>query len=163
MWTAAIQTDDGIFTAHFSERGVGALDFPQPGVTREGLKSPSSLPPNIRCWLALTNKALFRVLSGQIPNKLPPFDLSVGTAFQQLVWRALLKIRPGQFRTYAQLAVEVGRPKAARAVGAACGANPIPVLIPCHRVLASGGGLGGFSGGLEWKRRLLEREGVWLI
>ncbi|HWY77249.1 MAG TPA: MGMT family protein, partial [Verrucomicrobiae bacterium] len=59
-----------------------------------------------------------------------------------------------------QVAAAIGQPKAARAVGAACGANPIPVLIPCHRVLAAHNRLGGFGGGLDWKRNLLAREGI---
>jgi O-6-methylguanine DNA methyltransferase len=72
----------------------------------------------------------------------------------------MLRIAPGQTKTYAQIAAEVGKPDATRATGTACGANPIPVLVPCHRVVAANGKLGGFSGGLEWKRRLLGREGV---
>jgi len=72
----------------------------------------------------------------------------------------LRKIAPGQTKSYAQVARTIGRPGAVRAVGQACGANPIPVVIPCHRVLAAGGKLGGFSGGLDWKRKLLLREGV---
>ena len=66
----------------------------------------------------------------------------------------------GQTRSYGEIARAIGRPKGMRAVGGACGANPIPVLVPCHRVLAAKGKLGGFSGGLDWKRTLLEREGV---
>ena len=62
--------------------------------------------------------------------------------------------------TYGELAALAGRPAAARAVGAACGANPVPLIVPCHRVLAAGGGIGGFGGGLELKRALLEREGI---
>jgi O-6-methylguanine DNA methyltransferase len=72
----------------------------------------------------------------------------------------MLRITPGQTKTYEQIATEVGKADATRATGAACGANPIPVLVPCHRVVAANGKLGGFSGGLEWKRRLLGREGV---
>ena len=66
----------------------------------------------------------------------------------------------GRTASYGDLARDIGRPKAFRAVGGACGANPIPVLIPCHRALAANGRLGGFSGGLEWKRTLLAAEGV---
>lgn len=90
---------------------------------------------------------------------LPPLDLHGGTTFQQRVWQELRKIPPGRTRSYAEVAAAVGSPQAARAVGGACGANPIPLLVPCHRVLASGGRLGGFSGGLDWKRRLLALEG----
>jgi O-6-methylguanine DNA methyltransferase len=98
------------------------------------------------------------VLAGRPAGELPPLD-ETGTAFQRAVWRALRAIPPGQTRSYAEIARILGRPPgAARAVGQACGANLIPVLTPCHRVLAAGGKLGGFSGGLEWKRRLLARE-----
>jgi O-6-methylguanine DNA methyltransferase len=86
-------------------------------------------------------------------------DLASGTPFQQAVWSALRRIAPGATRSYADIARVVGSPGAARAVGQACGANPIPLLVPCHRVVASGGKLGGFSAGLAWKQKLLAREG----
>jgi methylated-DNA-[protein]-cysteine S-methyltransferase len=83
-----------------------------------------------------------------------------GTPFQLEVWRELMNVGFGRFVTYGELARRVGRPAAARAVGSACGANPVPVIVPCHRVLASGRRLGGFGCGLELKRRLLELEGI---
>lgn len=86
--------------------------------------------------------------------------LMVGTEFQREVWRNLLAIPEGQVVSYAELARRSGRPKAVRAVGTACGANPVPVLVPCHRVLASNGGIGGFGGGLAIKKTLLKGEGV---
>ena len=86
-------------------------------------------------------------------------DLAQGTPFQQAVWRALLEIPCGETRTYKQIAEQIGRPRAARAVGQAVGANPLPIVVPCHRVVA-GNGLGGFGGGLAMKRRLLEIERV---
>lgn len=81
-----------------------------------------------------------------------------GTEFQRRVWRALAAIPRGETRTYGEIAAATN--SAARAVGGACGANPIPVIVPCHRVVAAGGGLGGWSGGggLETKRRLLAFE-----
>ena len=85
-------------------------------------------------------------------------DLSIGTDFQQSVWRQLLKIPLGQTRSYGELAQCLAKPGASRAVGSACGANPIPVIVPCHRVLAAHRRLGGFSGGLGWKQRLLRIE-----
>lgn len=81
-----------------------------------------------------------------------------GTAFQQRVWRALRQIPYGSTWTYQRLATAIGSPKACRAVGAANGKNPIPVIIPCHRVIGSNGALTGFGGGLERKRWLLEHE-----
>ena len=87
-----------------------------------------------------------------------PLDLR-GTAFQEAVWAALRAIPAGETRTYAQLAAAAGNPGATRAAGSACGANPVALLVPCHRALRSGGGLGGYAYGLERKRALLEREG----
>jgi O-6-methylguanine DNA methyltransferase len=84
--------------------------------------------------------------------------LLAGTVFQRRVWAALQRVPRGETRSYTWLAAEAGHPKAVRAAGAACGANPIPVVIPCHRILRSNGALGGFSGGLHWKRRLLALE-----
>jgi methylated-DNA-[protein]-cysteine S-methyltransferase len=81
-----------------------------------------------------------------------------GTDFQIRVWRMLAEIPHGATWTYGQLAQRVGRPGASRAVGAANGANPLPLVLPCHRVVASGGKLGGFGGGLDAKRRLLAFE-----
>lgn len=86
-----------------------------------------------------------------------PLDVK-GTAFQEAVWRELQRIPAGETRSYAQLATAVGRPKAVRAAGSANGANNVAVLIPCHRVINSGGGLGGYAYGLEIKRKLLEKE-----
>jgi methylated-DNA-[protein]-cysteine S-methyltransferase len=91
------------------------------------------------------------------------FDLPLeleGTAFQKDVWLALADIPYGKTISYAELASMVGRPSAFRAVGQANGANPIPIVLPCHRVIASGGGIGGYGGGLDMKRRLLALEGV---
>ena len=81
-----------------------------------------------------------------------------GTAFQRDVWNALLRIPYGETTTYGQLAQTIGRPSAVRAVGAANGQNPIPIIIPCHRVIGSDGRLVGFGGGLNVKRFLLALE-----
>jgi AraC family transcriptional regulator of adaptative response/methylated-DNA-[protein]-cysteine methyltransferase len=86
-----------------------------------------------------------------------PLDVR-GTAFQQRVWRALQAIPPGETATYAEIAERIGQPNAVRAVGAACGANPLAVAIPCHRVVRTDGGLSGYRWGVERKRRLLARE-----
>lgn len=81
-----------------------------------------------------------------------------GTPFQKKVWRAIQKIPYGETRSYLWIAKKIGKPKAMRAVGQACGANPLPLLIPCHRVVASHQKIGGFTGGLLLKRRLLQLE-----
>ena len=87
-----------------------------------------------------------------------PLDISLGTPFQQRVWRALQTIPYGQTISYAQLAERIGQPTAYRAVANANGKNPFSIIIPCHRVIASGGGLGGYTGGLDKKRYLLGIE-----
>ena len=86
-----------------------------------------------------------------------PLDLQ-GTGFQTRVWAELCAIPYGETRSYAEIAAAIGRPTAVRAVGAANGANPLPVVVPCHRVIGSRGSLVGYGGGLELKKRLLELE-----
>jgi methylated-DNA-[protein]-cysteine S-methyltransferase len=89
------------------------------------------------------------------------FDLPLaqrGTLFQQLVWRELRRVGYGETTTYAALASRIGRPTAIRATGAANGANPVSIIVPCHRVIGSNGSLTGYGGGLEAKRLLLELE-----
>lgn len=86
-----------------------------------------------------------------------PLDMR-GTPFQQEVWRALRTIPPGSTTTYGELAARLGRPESARAVGAACGANPLAILVPCHRVVARDGSLTGYRWGVERKQALLDRE-----
>ena len=87
-------------------------------------------------------------------------DLSRGTSFQRKVWRALRRVSYGQLRSYQWVAVRVGGRQYARAVGNAVGANPMPIVIPCHRIVAQDTSLGGFSGGLPTKRKLLTLEGT---
>lgn len=154
-----IETPDGTFTASFSERGLAGLEFPS-GRRQRADAGNVDLPAQVRQWRALTARAVQAVLAGRKPASLPPLDLSGGTEFQRSVWEEIRSIVLGKTKTYGQIAAAIRRPRAMRAVGGACGANPIPLLVPCHRVLASGGGLGGFSGGLKWKPLLLAREGV---
>lgn len=89
-----------------------------------------------------------------------PLDLRSGTPFQQSVWNALLAIPRGGTTSYAELGRRLGRPQAARAVGAAVGRNPVSIVVPCHRVLGTGGALTGYAGGLERKTALLRLEGA---
>ena len=104
-------------------------------------------------------------LTAYFAGRLHSFDLPLapdGTDFQKTVWQAMGKIPIGQTATYKELAAMAGSPKAFQSVGTACGLNPIPIIIPCHRVLAAGDKPGGYSGhgGLETKRALLKIEGV---
>ena len=89
-----------------------------------------------------------------------PLDLSRGTSFQQKVWRTLQRVSYSRLRSYQWVAVRVGGRQYARAVGNAVGANPMPIVIPCHRIVAQDASLGGFSGGLPTKRKLLILEGT---
>jgi methylated-DNA-[protein]-cysteine S-methyltransferase len=113
------------------------------------------------------NDVLFSDVKEQLgqyfKGNLKEFDIRLspeGTSFQKLVWYALTKIPFGTTVTYADIAKMIGRPKAVRAVGGAIGANPILMIIPCHRVIGSSGKLTGFSSGLENKVLLLEHEGM---
>jgi O-6-methylguanine DNA methyltransferase len=163
-----IATRDGQFTARYSDKGLAELNFPQNGRAelplgldaRQRVPTPKNgIPAKIRGWHRATASALKNILAGTEPGKYPPLD-AAGTEFQKSVWREMRKIPLGRTKSYGGIAEAIGKPRAVRAVGGACGANPIPVLVPCHRVLAANNKLGGFSGGLEWKRKLLARENI---
>jgi O-6-methylguanine DNA methyltransferase len=155
-----IPTRDGRFTARYSEKGLAELNFPNAKAFVAQKRSEGGpIPSKIRAWHRTTGAALKNILASRKPKNLPPLDLA-GTEFQKNVWNALRKISTGKTKSYGEIAQAIGKPKAIRAVGGACGANPVPVLIPCHRVLAANKKLGGFSGGLDWKRSLLKREGI---
>ncbi len=89
-----------------------------------------------------------------------PLDLTRGTNFQQKVWQTLCRVSYGRLRSYQWVAVRIGGSEYARAVGNAVGANPMPIVIPCHRIVSQDKSLGGFSGGLDTKRKLLTLEGT---
>ncbi len=107
--------------------------------------------------LLQTERQLSEYFAGQRRRFALQLD-PAGTEFQQRVWNALLTIPYGETRSYGQIARQIGRPEAVRAVGAANGRNPISIVVPCHRVIGSGGELTGFAGGLETKARLLALE-----
>uniref|UniRef100_A0A7V6A0W9 Methylated-DNA--protein-cysteine methyltransferase n=1 Tax=Desulfobacca acetoxidans TaxID=60893 RepID=A0A7V6A0W9_9BACT len=129
---------------------------------RDSIKSApetSSLPEEtLHRWRTRLAQALERYFAGQ-PASFEdlPLDLE-GSPFHLQVWGELRKIPLGETVSYQELARRLGKPRAARAVGQACGANPIPLIIPCHRVIAADGALGGYSAGLERKRWLLQHE-----
>ena len=139
-------TDKGICRLSFDE-GEAALRrrFPKAEIAHGGSKMSD-----------LVARAVAAVNAPGKPHDLP-LDVR-GTAFQEAVWRELTRIPAGETRTYAQIAAAVGRPGAVRAAGSANGANNVAVLIPCHRVVRTGGALGGYAYGLDRKARLLERE-----
>lgn len=102
-----------------------------------------------------------RQLAGYFAGELTDFDLPLapqGTAFQQRVWKALQSIPYGETRSYRDIAIQIGQPEAVRAVGAANGQNPLPIIIPCHRVIGADGSLTGFGGGIACKKYLLRLE-----
>jgi len=152
-----IPSPHGKFVATYSNTGLRRLEFPEKVAKKNTLPSLTGLTKR---WHYTTTRALETVLLGQAPQSLPPLDLSCGTEFQISVWQQLLLIPIGQARSYGELAKQLGKPGASRAVGSACGANPIPVIVPCHRVLAAHNRIGGFSSGPNWKQRLLKIEGI---
>jgi methylated-DNA-[protein]-cysteine S-methyltransferase len=157
--TLPVSTSEGEFLAHYSQRGLAALNFPDRRDSIHPAKPENGIPSEIREWHRTTESALKKLLAGEKQVKFPPLDMS-GTDFQKSVWREMLKISSGKTTSYGDIAEAIGKPGAVRAVGGACGANPIPVFVPCHRVLAANKKIGGFSGGLHWKYKLLKREGV---
>jgi AraC family transcriptional regulator of adaptative response/methylated-DNA-[protein]-cysteine methyltransferase len=110
--------------------------------------------------VAPLRKMVLAAISGKPAPRSLELDLP-GTEFQQAVWAELRRIPAGTTRSYADIAKAIGNPRATRAVANACGANPLPVVVPCHRVIASDGGIGGYSGGgVRVKKALLDAEGV---
>jgi methylated-DNA-[protein]-cysteine S-methyltransferase len=132
------------------ERGIEQIRFE--GTPADGVPRDDHFP---------VLKEAAAQLRAYFGGELKLFELPLtpeGTAFQRSVWDALLTIPYGETRSYMQMAVLIGAPKAVRAVGAANGQNPIPIVIPCHRVIGSNGKLTGFGGGLPLKRQLLDLE-----
>jgi O-6-methylguanine DNA methyltransferase len=142
MKTVKVQTTWGKIILTLDGDRVVALDLPY-------LKNTPRKPFSIHGFQCLED----------LVKKFPRFGTSVGTDFQTAVWSEMQKIPRGQTRTYSEIAAAIGHPKAVRAVGTACGANPLPLFIPCHRVVAKNGP-GGFGSGLPWKVLLLETEGA---
>jgi methylated-DNA-[protein]-cysteine S-methyltransferase len=131
--------------------------IPQAITSIEFLQSPTQLPESVALSLPSEFESAILCAASGRRFQCPPLHPH-GTDFQKAVWKKLQAIPFGVTRSYAQIAAATGKPGAARAVGAACAANPIPLLIPCHRVIASNGTLGGFSGGLAIKKALLRAE-----
>jgi len=154
-------TDMGWVGILASERGLVATSLPQPS-DREAYQqlgkevnraSRSPLP-----FTGLMERLKVYLSSGKgvvFPDEL---DLSGARPFHSQVWQATGLIPYGETRSYLWVAGQINRPRAARAVGQALGRNPLPIIIPCHRVITSNGGLGGFGGGLEMKQQLLRLE-----
>ena len=154
-----VTTAEGIFLARYTDKGLAELIWPAKKIFHVRTVNPQ-IPAQFFRWHKLTTEALRNILAGRDAQELPPLDWTGKTEFQKSVWREMLKIPAGKTKSYGEVAEAIGNPKAVRAVGGACGANPIPVLVPCHRILAANKKIGGFSGGLDRKRQLLQNEGI---
>jgi O-6-methylguanine DNA methyltransferase len=159
--TAEFETPIGPMLCASSERGLAYVRLPRAsGRGFAGWRRRQAPDAEVRAGFA-PNKAAIQQLREYLDGKRSEFELSLdlrGTEFQLAVWRALREIPYGETRSYAEIARAIREPTAVRAVGAANGANPLAIVVPCHRVVASGGKLGGYGGGLPLKRRLLALE-----
>ena len=157
--TASIATPVGTIWILCTKEGIRELRLGGAGAptAREGKERGIAF---IRrpAWTGAAEQALAAYLSSRAPLDAVPLGVEAGTDFQRRVWEAARTIKVGSVWSYGELARRIGAPGASRAVGNALGANPVPIVIPCHRVIQSDEGLGGFSGGMRWKRFLLEHE-----
>jgi methylated-DNA-[protein]-cysteine S-methyltransferase len=155
-WIGIVGTSTGIckVTLPMTDK-LSAFDE----ITKNGDSNYSeSLEEEQYGWFLDAKNALINYFKGQQVDFTFLLDLNGYTNFQKDVWEATRNIPYGELRTYGWVASQIGKPKSARAVGNALGANPIPIIIPCHRVVGSDGSLHGFSGGLHWKQHLIDLE-----
>ena len=153
--TTQLTTPIGVLTLVASERGLRAVIFESEKNERRFETDPVDDPAHPVLVEAVTQLEAY--FAGDLKEFDLPIDL-VGTEFQQLAWRALATIPYGETVSYAEQARRIGRPSAVRAVGAANGRNPVPVVLPCHRVIGANGSLTGFGGGIDTKATLLDLE-----
>lgn len=159
----SVSTSVGVFGVAFSPLGLGRMTYPIETISlcRDWLQRWLPDTPAIHESPRLDELAaqLNAYFDGTLRTFSIPLDLR-GTPFQREVWRTLQTIGYGHVWTYTQLANVIGRPQAARAVGSANALNPIPILVPCHRLVGSSGTLTGYAGGVSLKQRLLQLEGA---
>lgn len=154
---AVVDTSFGPMLVAATERGICRLAFGEGKADLEACFPKADLVKGNKEFGVLLTKVISAV---ELPGSGSDISLDVrGTAFQEAVWNALRQIPPGQTRSYAEIAAAAGNPKAVRAAGSANGANPVAVLVPCHRVVRADGSIGGYAYGEEMKRELLRREG----
>ena len=146
-----LSTPLGTLTLEATDRGLSSVRFPN---RAEPFSDQSPDNPAI----SQAKRELTDYFAGELKQFSVPLDWQ-GTAFQQSVWEALTHIPYGETVSYADIARAIGRPKSARPTGGAVGANPLPIIVPCHRVIGSDQSLTGFTGGLNIKVSLLELEG----
>ncbi|ODT46019.1 MAG: hypothetical protein ABS70_01755 [Nitrospira sp. SCN 59-13] len=159
--TSTFKTPWGWMTVSASAKGVTAIDL-SPSV-RTANDGPRDGPRRDDAAASIVKDAQAQLLSylkGARRDFALPIDWSAGTPFRRKVWKAIARIPYGRVRSYQWVAIRVGGKQYARAVGMALGANPVPIVVPCHRIIAHDGSLGGFSSGLPLKRRLLQLEGT---
>lgn len=164
IWWSDVDTELGVFGLASSAHGLRALFLPDDAASHEAAFRRTFHGDDLRPdegQNAGAELQLREYLAGERRVFELPLD-PVGTAFQRQVWDALWDIPYGEVTSYGEIARRIGNPKSVRAVGAANGANPIAVILPCHRVIGSDGSLTGYGGGLPLKRKLLELEGVQL-
>jgi len=169
LFGAFLETKYGWFAAAVSDKGVAAVCLPNK--TRDGVRralketlAPASIvfPDHLPDLARSVLDALEQYFqTGQLYGEFP-LDLERYSAFDRDIWKAAQRIPSGKTLSYGRLTVLAGHPRAARAAGGALGRNPLPVLIPCHRVVRSDGSPGGFGAGVAWKIRLLDLEGITL-
>lgn len=157
--STVVKTPIGGLRVVASARGIRriAFDARMPSAPGNGWAQPGS--PEARRHLAAAVKQLREYFAGRRTEFELPLDLE-GTAEQRRVWQELCAIPFGATASYGEIARRIGSPAGARAVGRACATNPVPVVVPCHRVVGADGSLHGFGGGLWRKQRLLEHEGA---
>ncbi len=161
--TTIVETPIGALLLAVSERGIRSLEF----IGGRRISALDARAPAARASDAAGRllKEAERQLHDYFEGRRRRFELPLdpqGTPFQRRVWQAISRIPFGETASYAQVAVDAGNPNAYRAAGTACGANPVVIVVPCHRVVGSDGGLHGFGGGLPTKTWLLEHEGITL-
>ena len=153
-----LRTPVGVLRVTASERGVTAVErVSRAGVASRAKVSRTQVSPRAARHADTAVRQLREYFAGTRRKFAVSLDLD-GTEFQQQAWAAMCGIRYGHTLSYAQQAKAIGKPKAVRAVGSANGANPVPIIVPCHRVIASDGSLGGYALGLAMKRYLLALE-----
>jgi methylated-DNA-[protein]-cysteine S-methyltransferase len=155
QFTNTIASPVGALTLIASDAGLSAVLWENDDPKRVRVGDLIDAPQHP--ILVQAERELREYFAGERRSFSVPLDAS-GTAFQKKAWAVLLTIPYGETRSYGQLAAQVGNPKASRAVGAANGRNPISIIVPCHRAIASDGALTGFAGGLDAKRHLLALE-----
>ncbi len=151
----------GRLTLRATERGICEVRLPTDGRKRShqaAIRGAGSVSSRAGGYLRSLCSELERYFDGQTVRFSVPLDLSAGTPFQRSVWRACVRIPHGQVRSYAELAAMAGSARGARAAGGAMAANPLAIVVPCHRVIRSDGAIGGYGGGATLKKKLLHLE-----